>query len=68
MFAVCLRVSIAIKTHSDYGNSYKGKHYIGMTYSFRGVIHYHHDGTWRHAGRHGAGMDLRFLHFELQAT
>jgi hypothetical protein len=24
-------------------------------YSFRGLVHYCHDGTWLDAGRHGAG-------------
>jgi hypothetical protein len=26
----CLRVSIAVKRHHDYGNSYKGQHIIGV--------------------------------------
>jgi hypothetical protein len=27
---------------------------IGLAYSFRGLVHYHHD-LWPHAGRHGSG-------------
>lgn len=26
-----------------------------MTYSFRGVVHYYHCGTWWHTGKLGAG-------------
>ena len=27
---VLVRVSIAVKTHHDYSNSYEGKHFIGL--------------------------------------
>ena len=46
---VLVRVSIAVKRHQDPGNSYKGKHLIGLAYRFRGSIHYHH-------GRDHGGM------------
>jgi hypothetical protein len=36
----CLRVFIAVKRHLYQGNSYKGKE--GLTYSFKGSVHYHH--------------------------
>jgi hypothetical protein len=32
-----------MKKHYDHGNSYKGKDLIGLAYSFRGLVHYHHD-------------------------
>jgi hypothetical protein len=38
-----------VKRHHDRGNSYKGKHFTGAGYSFRGLV------TWHHAGRPGAG-------------
>lgn len=38
----CLRVSIAVKTHHDHGNSHKGKHVIGAGLQFRDSVHYHH--------------------------
>ena len=28
---------------------------LGLAWSFRGSVHYHHGGTWWHAGRRGAG-------------
>jgi hypothetical protein len=31
-----------VKRHHDQGNSYKGKYLIGVAYSFRGSVHYHH--------------------------
>ena len=43
---VIVRVSIAVKRHHDHNNSYKGKPLIGVAYSFRGSVHYHHNGTW----------------------
>ena len=28
---------------------------LGLAYSFRSLVHYHHGGeAWQHAGRHGA--------------
>ena len=32
----------------------KEKHLIGVTYIWRGLVHYHHGAAWWHAGRHGA--------------
>ena len=32
---ILVRVSIAVKRHHDYGNSYKGKYLIGVAHSFR---------------------------------
>ena len=46
---VCLRVSIAVKRHHDHSNSYKGKHLIGVAYSFTGLAHFPH-------GREHGGM------------
>ena len=51
----CLRVPIAVKRHHQHGKSYKSKHLIVVAYSLRGSVHYHHSGTWQHAGRCGAG-------------
>ena len=54
--SILFRVSIAINRHHNHGNSYKGNYLVGVAYlKFRGLVHYHHGGTWWHAGRHGAG-------------
>ena len=36
--------SIAMKRRHDHSNSYKVKHFLGARYSFRGLVHYLHDG------------------------
>ena len=47
---VLLRVSVAVKRHHDYSNSYKESISLGwLTYSFRGSVHYLH-------GREHGGM------------
>ena len=51
--SVLLRISIAVKRNYDHGNSYKTFNWDGL--QFRGLAHYHHGGTWRCAGRQGAG-------------
>jgi hypothetical protein len=33
-----------VKRYHDNGIFYKGKHLIGLAYSFRGSVHYRHDG------------------------
>ena len=48
-------------------DSKKGKHFIGLTYSFRGLVHYHHS---RKCGSLQANMvleELRVLHLDPQA-
>ena len=43
---VLVRVSAAVKTHHDHGNSYKGKHFIVVAHlQSSGSVHYHHCGT-----------------------
>jgi hypothetical protein len=41
-----VKVSVAVKRHHDHGNSYKGKHRMGMAYSFRGLVHYCYGGKY----------------------
>ena len=60
---------IAVKTHHDHGNSYKGKHFTGAGLQFRGLVYYHY-------GRKHGGMqadmvleeELRALHLDQQAA
>ena len=51
--SILLRVSIAVKRHYDCGNYYKTFNWDGL--QFRGLVHYHHGGTWLNASKHGAG-------------
>ena len=45
-----------MKRHYDH-SSYKRKHFFGVAHvQFRWSFHYYHGGSWRHAGRHGAGV------------
>jgi hypothetical protein len=47
--SACLRQCfIAVKSHRDHDNSYKGKHLIGAGLQFRGLVHCHHG--WEHGG------------------
>ena len=39
---VLVRVSIAMKSHHDHSNSYTGKSFNWMAYTFRGLVHFHH--------------------------
>ena len=39
---------MAVKSHHDYGNSYKGNHLIGAGLQFSGLVHYPHGG--KHSG------------------
>ena len=41
---------------------------MGLTYSFRGLVLYHHGMTWELADRHGVGEELRVLKFDLKAS
>ena len=50
------RVCIAVKRSHDHGNSYKGKHVIGASLEFRGLVYYHHG--WKHGGADQADMVL----------
>ena len=74
---VLVRVSIAVKRHHGHGNSYEGKNLIGMTYSFRGLVHYCHGGKHHcyHGEKHSdmqADMvlekELEVLHPDPQTT
>ena len=38
------RVSIVVKRHNDYSNSYKGKHLIWTDLQFSALVCYHHSG------------------------
>ena len=42
---VLVRVSVGLKRHPDHSTSYRGKHLIGLVYSFRGLVHYHQGRT-----------------------
>jgi hypothetical protein len=42
---------IALKTHHDQGNSYKGQHLIGAGLQIQYIIS---AGAWQHLSRHGA--------------
>ena len=62
---VLVRVSIAVKRHHHYGNSYKGTHLIGVGLQFRGLV------CCSHGGNHGsmqADMVLRVLCSDWQAA
>ena len=52
--SLLIRVSIVAKRHHDRSNSSKEKHLIGVSYSFRGLVHYHHGGIWWCSRRYGA--------------
>ena len=41
----------------------KEKHLIGVVYSFRGLVHYHHGEARWLAGRHGAGEGVKSCTF-----
>ena len=43
-----------VSYNSYKGNFYKGKSFIGMAYSVRGLVHYHHGETLWKAGRYSA--------------
>lgn len=66
---ICLWVSMAVKGHHDYRNSYKRKHLTRADLQFRGIVHYFY-------GRKYGGMKadmvlekmLRVLHLDQQAT
>ena len=67
--SVLVRVSVAVKRHNDLGNSYKGKHLLGLAYSseVESIVII--------GGKHGnmqADMvlekELRVLHLDQQAT
>jgi hypothetical protein len=38
----CLRAFISVKRYHDHNNFYKENIYLGLAYSFRGLVHYHH--------------------------
>lgn len=61
-------VFITVKRHNDHRNSYKGKPFIGLAYSFRDLVHYYGE-------KHGSMQahtileeELRVLHLDLKAT
>ena len=57
--SVLVRVSVTVKTHHSYGNSYKGKHLIGSSLQFQRFSQLSlWWGAWWHAGKHGAGYNL----------
>ena len=62
---VLVRVSIAVKKHHGQGNSYKGKHFIGVGLQFRGSVHYHHGGLQADVVLEKL---LRVLHLDLKAA
>ena len=62
-----VHASDSMKRYHDHLRFYKGKHLIGVAYSFRGLVHYHLGRTW-HAGRHDTREELRVLHIDLQST
>jgi hypothetical protein len=58
-----------VKRHHDRGNSSKGKHLIGASLQFRGLVHYHHGG--KHGGMQADTVleeQLRVLHLDQQAA
>ena len=73
IFSICFRsVSqgfIAVKRHHDYCNCYKGQHLIeaGLKVQRFSPLSSQQE-PWQHAGRHGAGEELRVLHLDLQAS
>ena len=57
-----------MKKHHDYSKSYTGKHLIGLAYSFRDLVHYHHGG--KHRDMHADMVrekELKVLHLDPQA-
>lgn len=64
-----LECPITVKTHNDHGNSYKGKHSLGLVYIFRDLVHSCHGET--HDSRQAAIVlekTLRVLHPDQQAA
>jgi hypothetical protein len=53
-----------VKRYHDY-NSYKGKHLIGLSYSFKGLVYYHHGGMQVDMVLE---KEQRALHLDLQAA
>jgi hypothetical protein len=49
----CHCVSAAVGRHHDHGNSYKGKHLIGLQFQRLSLLLLWQE-TWQHACRHGA--------------
>ena len=41
---------------------------MGLAYSFRGLDHYYHVGTWQCEGKYGVGEGFRVLHLDPQAA
>jgi hypothetical protein len=65
----CLRVSIAVKRHSDPDNSYKGNHLIGADKQFRDLFCYYHGGKRGGTQAHMVlEKELGVLHLDLQAA
>lgn len=57
-----------MKTYHDHGNSYKGKHLIGLAYSFKDLVHYCH--RRKHGGMEADMLlekELKVLHMNPQA-
>lgn len=61
MHSCYLGLSVVMKKHHDHSNSYKKNIQLVLAYSFRGLVHYHHGGTWQFAGRYGAGEGVENL-------
>lgn len=67
--SVFLTVSVAVKTHEDHRNSYKGKHSLSLVESFKGLIYYYHGR--KHEYVHADMIpekELKVLYFDGQAT
>ena len=50
------------------GNSYKEKHLIGLTYSMRGSVHYHHGGKYGSVQADMMMEELKVLQLDPQAA
>ena len=53
-----------MKRHHDQGNSYKGKHLLGVDLQFKGLVHYHLGSVQADT----VLENLTVLHLDLQAT
>jgi hypothetical protein len=63
--SVLARVSIAVRRHHDQGHSNKGQQ-LGLAYSFRGLVHYYHDGKYGNVQTNLVLQELRVLHLDPQ--
>lgn len=67
--SVLVRVSIFVKKHHDYNNSYKETIiYLGLAYSFRSTVHYHQGGKFASVQADTVLKDSRVLQLYMKTV